>query len=217
MGFQFPSRVYPIADAGAAAGQRPLDLVAAVLAAGCRLVQLRMKDADTRTFVEVARAAKALSERYEAALIINDRTDIAHLIDAAGVHLGQDDLPPAAARAILGPSRIIGTSTHSIDQLSAAVALGIADYIAYGPVFATTSKERPDPVQGIDTLRQARALTTRPLVAIGGITAANAASVLATGVDAVAVIGAIAAATDPVAATRQLVRASASVKTLPES
>ena len=131
MAFHFPSRVYPIADGGAAAGHAPLDLVAAVVTAGCRLVQLRMKDASTRTFVEVARAAKALTDRYDAALIINDRTDIAHLVGAAGVHLGQDDLPPEAARAILGPSAIIGTSTHTIAQLSAAVESGYADYVAY--------------------------------------------------------------------------------------
>ena len=189
MAFRFPSLVYPIADAGAAA--QPLDVVAAVLAAGCGLVQLRMKSADTRTFVDVARAAKALTDRHQAALIINDRTDIAQLVDAAGVHLGQDDLPLAEARAILGPTRLIGTSTHTLDQLGNALRVGIADYIAYGPVFATTSKERPDAVQGVDVLRRARTLASCPLVAIGGINAANIDAVLATGVDAVAVIGAI--------------------------
>lgn len=202
MAFRFPNPVYPIADAGAATP--PLDVVAAVLAAGCRLVQLRMKDADTRTFVDVARAAKALTDRHQAALIINDRADIAQLIDAAGVHVGQDDLPLAETRAIVGPTRIIGTSTHTLAQLNAALQLGIADYVAYGPVFPTASKERPDPVQGVDILRRAREVATCPLVAIGGINAANIEGVLATGVDAVAVIGAIAGAADPLAAARTL-------------
>src|SRR5262249_47453057 len=138
MAFCFPNRVYPIADAGVAAD--PLGIVTAVLAAGCRVVQLRMKRADTRTFIEVARAAKALAARHDAALIVNDRADIALLVDAAGVHLGQDDLPLDAARTLLGPDRIIGTSTHSLVQLDAAVRGGVADYVAFGPIFSTTSK-----------------------------------------------------------------------------
>lgn len=208
MAFRFPSPVYPIADAAPGTGRSPLDLIAAVLAAGCRLVQLRMKHADTRTFVEIARAAKALTDRHDAALIVNDRADIARLIDAAGVHLGQDDLPLAAARAILGPARIIGTSTHTLAQLGDAVRLGVADYVAYGPIFPTTSKARPDPTQGVAILRQARAITPLPLVAIGGITIDTVAAVRAAGADAVAVIGAIASASDPVAATRALCAAA---------
>src|SRR5262245_47176662 len=149
MAFRFPQPLYPIADAGAGT-HAPLDLISAMLNAGCTLVQLRMKNADTRTFVETARAAKTLTDRHRAALIINDRADIAALVDAAGVHLGQDDLLLAAARAMLGPQRIIGTSTHSLAQLDAAIALGIADYLAYGPIFATTSKANPDPVQGLE-------------------------------------------------------------------
>lgn len=204
MAFCFPNRVYPIADADGAPGRSPLDLVAVVLAAGCRLVQLRMKRADTRTLVEVARAAKSLTDRQGAALIINDRADVAHLIDAAGVHLGQDDLPLDAARALLGCGRIIGTSTHTLAQLEEAARLGIADYVAYGPIFQTTSKERPDPIQGLETLRRARQITTAPLVAIGGITIDTISAVRAAGADAVAIIGAIAGAADPLAATRAL-------------
>lgn len=215
MAFRFPNPVYPIADAGVAA--RPLDVVGAVLSAGCRLVQLRMKDTDTRTFVEVARAAKALTDRHRAALIINDRADIAQLVDAAGVHLGQDDLALDVARAIVGPGRIIGTSTHDPSQLDAAVRAGIADYVAYGPVYATTSKRRPDPVQGLDRLRHARAATSCPLVAIGGINAGNIEAVLATGVDAVAIIGAIAEARDPHASSRTLLALAAGVRDRPES
>jgi thiamine-phosphate pyrophosphorylase len=184
--------------------------VAAALAGGCRLVQLRMKHADTRTFVDVARAAQTLADRYAAALIINDRADIAQLVGAAGVHLGQDDLPVAAARALLGRERIIGTSTHTLEQLTEAVRTGIADYVAYGPIFPTTSKARVDPVQGLEALRRARRTTTVPLVAIGGITAATIRAVLATGADAVAVIGAIAHAADPLAAVRALQAAASS-------
>lgn len=208
MAFRFPSPIYPIADDGAAAAHAPLEVIAAVLAAGCRLVQLRMKRADTRTFVNVARSAKALADRHGAWLIINDRADIAQLVDAAGVHLGQDDLPLDAARALLGPGRIIGTSTHSLDQLRAAASSGLADYVAYGPVFATASKERPDAVQGIAALQRARAVAACPLVAIGGIAVDNVAAVWSTGVDAVAVIGAIAAAPDPAGATRELLRST---------
>lgn len=208
MAFRFPGPVYPIADAAIGAERSALDLIAAVLTAGCRLVQLRMKHADTRTFVAMARAAKALTDRHAAALIVNDRADVAHLVDAAGVHLGQDDLPLDAARAILGPRRIIGTSTHTLAQLSVALRLGIADYVAYGPIFPTTSKARPDPVQGIDVLRQARVIATVPLVAIGGIGIDTIAAVRAAGADAVAVIGAIANAADPIGATRALCAAA---------
>jgi thiamine-phosphate pyrophosphorylase len=215
MAFRFPNPIYPIADGGAAAP--PLDVIAAVLDAGCRLVQLRMKDADTRTFIDVARAAKALTDRHQAALIINDRADIAQLIDAAGVHVGQGDLPLAETRAIVGPTRIIGTSTHTLAQLTDALRIGIADYVAYGPVFPTASKERPDPVQGVDVLRRAREVAPCPLVAIGGITAANIETVLATGVDAVAVIGAIGNAADPLAAARTLALRAETFRTRPGS
>ena len=200
IGFRFPGPLYPIADLDAARDRAPLTVLEAVLAAGIRVVQLRAKHAPTAIMVELARGAKAIARRYDARLIINDRADVAHLVDADGVHLGQDDLPAAAARALLGPHKIVGVSTHDLSQLAAAARSGDADYLAFGPVFATASKEKPDPVQGVAALAAARRLTPLPLVAIGGITAATLTDVLATGVDAVAMIGAIAGAADAGAA-----------------
>jgi thiamine-phosphate pyrophosphorylase len=207
MAFTFSDPLYPIADA--VPGRDVLALVDAMLAAGVRLLQLRAKDTPTGELVELARAVKSRTDRLGARLIINDRADVARLIGAAGVHLGQDDLPPAAARAMLGADAIIGFSTHNQAQLEAACAGGI-DYVAFGPIFATASKQNPDPVQGIAALAAARARCALPLVAIGGIGAATIAQVLAAGADAVAVIGAINNAPDPHAATRVLLDAARS-------
>jgi thiamine-phosphate pyrophosphorylase len=192
--------VYPIADS--------LPLVEAILAGGATLLQLRAKDVPTGELVALARAAQACAESAGALLIINDRVDVAQLVGAAGVHLGQGDLPPAAARAILGPDQVIGFSTHDIDQVDAAVAAGAIDYLAFGPIFPTASKRDPDPVQGLQALAEVRARCPLPLVAIGGITAPTLADVLAAGADAVAMIGAIAGAADPARATRTLLAAA---------
>jgi thiamine-phosphate pyrophosphorylase len=120
-------------------------------------------------------------------LIINDRADLCLAADFDGVHVGQDDLSPESVRKMIGPDRWLGVSTHNPDQLGEADATS-ADYLAIGPVFATSSKDRPDPVVGLEGVRRARALTRKPLVAIGGITRANAASVIEAGADSVAVI-----------------------------
>jgi thiamine-phosphate pyrophosphorylase len=121
-------------------------------------------------------------------LIVNDRADVARAADADGVHLGQEDLPVERARCVLAPGQWIGCSTHSPGQVVEADRSS-ADYIAFGPVFPTTGKENPDPVVGLEGLRQARRLTAKPLVAIGGITLRNAQEVLAAGADSLAVIG----------------------------
>ena len=205
--FRFPSPLYPIADA--APGRDVIALAGAILAGGARLLQLRAKDAPTGELVALARAVKTRSDRVRALLVINDRPDVAHLIGAAGVHLGQDDLPPAAARAILGPDKLIGLSTHTLAQVDAAIDAGAIDYVAFGPIFATASKPAPDPVQGLAALAAARARCPLPLVAIGGIDACNLAGVFAAGADAIAVIGAIAAAADPERAMRELLHAAA--------
>jgi thiamine-phosphate pyrophosphorylase len=118
---------------------------------------------------------------------MNDRADLCLAAKFDGVHVGQDDLSPESARKLIGTNRWLGVSTHNPEQLREA-DLTSADYLAIGPVFATTSKERPDPVVGLDGVRQARALTRKPLVAIGGITRANAASVIEAGADSVAMI-----------------------------
>src|SRR6185369_16058633 len=160
MPFRFPSPLYPIADA--AAGRDVVALAEQMLAGGARLLQLRAKDATTRALIDVARAVKQRTDRAGARLIINDRADVAKLVGAAGVHLGQDDLPPAAARALLGDTAIVGISTHDLEQVDAAVTAGGIDYLAFGPIFTTASKRNPDPVQGLDALRAVRARCPLP-------------------------------------------------------
>jgi len=202
--FAFPHRLYPIVDTLGDPQLSHVALAQAMLEAGVRFLQLRVKDQPARRFVEIARAVKAVTDSYQAQLIINDRADIAKLIDAAGLHLGQDDLPVSAAREILGPNKIIGFSTHDSAQAEAAVREGIADYIGFGPIYPTTSKERADPVQGLDGLRLVRSRVELPIVAIGGITAATMLDVLAAGADAVAMIGEIVHAEDVSAQVRTL-------------
>jgi thiamine-phosphate pyrophosphorylase len=200
--------LYVIVDNLGLPGRSHATLAAQVLAAGATLLQLRAKGVPTATFVDLARTVKRLTDEAGATLIVNDRTDVAKLVDAAGVHLGQEDLPPAAAREMLGPDKVIGVSTHNLEQARAAAAAGAADYLAFGPVFPTTSKVKPDPVQGLDELQRLRAEVRRPIVAIGGITAATMADVLAAGADAVAMIGEIVRAPDVGAHVRQLLRAA---------
>jgi thiamine-phosphate pyrophosphorylase len=142
-------------------------------------------------FYEQAKAALAVAERSGVKLIINDRVDVALAIGAHGVHLGQDDLPPEAARKLLGAAAILGYSTHNVDQALEAVKLPI-DYLAIGPIFPTTSKPDAFPVIGLKGLRAVRrAIGDFPLVAIGGITHANARDAIEAGADSVAVIGAL--------------------------
>jgi len=202
--FAFSSRLYPIVDALGATPRSPIELAEAIVASGALLIQLRLKTEASGRFVEIARAVKTLADLYGARLIINDRADIAKLVDAAGVHLGQDDLPVAAARSILGPDKIIGCSTHNLEQVERATREGLADYIGFGPIYPTTSKGQPDPVQGLDGLRTARRATTLPIVAVGGITAATMPDTLAAGADAVAMIGEITQAADVQAKVREL-------------
>jgi thiamine-phosphate pyrophosphorylase len=204
MSFSFPNRLYPILDTLNDPGRSYVELAHAILAAGAPLLQLRVKGGPTGRFVEIARAVKALADRHQAQLIVNDRPDIAKLVDAAGVHLGAEDLSVAAARQVLGPDKIIGFSTHSLAQAEAAARAGIADYLGFGPVYPTSSKDRPDPVQGIDGVRQIRARVAVPIVAIGGITAVTMPAVLAAGADAVAMIGEIVRAPDVEAKVREL-------------
>lgn len=167
-----------------------VEIVERLLAGGARLIQLRDKEASAKEMFEAAQACLKLTRAVGAKLIINDRVDIAMAADADGVHLGQDDLIVAEARALLGPEKIIGISTHSIAQVEAALVTS-ANYIAVGPIFTTTTKANPDPVVGLELLKQARQLTSLPLVAIGGITLDSARAVLAAGTNSVAVISAL--------------------------
>lgn len=157
---------------------------------GATLIQLRDKTAAPRDFYREAEAALKIARDYHVTLIINDRVDVALALQADGVHLGQTDLPPNAARKLLGPRAIIGFSTHNIEQVRLVIKQPV-DYIAFGPIFETSTKERSDQAIGLEALRTARHLATLPLVAIGGITRANAASVIAAGADSVATISSL--------------------------
>jgi thiamine-phosphate pyrophosphorylase len=180
-------RLYPILDASCFPEAAGLFAAAEELAsAGVTLIQYRNKQGNARQMLEDARELKRLvGSRVK--LIMNDRADLALAAGFDGVHLGQDDLSPAAARRLIGPDRLLGVSTHNQEQIAEADKAD-ADYLAIGPVFATTSKAKPDPVVGLDGVRRARELTRKTLVAIGGITRNNARSVIEAGADSVAVI-----------------------------
>lgn len=189
MNFKLP-KIYPLTDVSIA-GFSHLEQVRKLVAGGATLIQLREKRAAPRDFYESAKAVIEFARAQNVKIIINDRVDIALAARADGVHLGQDDLPIAAARKILGGKAIIGFSTHTLAEAEAAARLPI-DYIAVGPIFQTFSKENPDPILGLENLKKARqAVGGFPLVAIGGISVENAASVLQNGADSLAVIGAI--------------------------
>lgn len=159
----------------------------AILEAGARILQFRHKEFFSRMVLEDAERVARLCQQAGALFVVNDRADVAMLLEAA-LHLGQDDLPPQEARRIMPRGRIIGFSTHNAEQLRAG-DLEPVDYLAIGPIFATGSKRNPDPLVGVDQLRVLRPLAHKPLVAIGGITRETAPSVFQAGADSVAIIG----------------------------
>lgn len=170
--------------------------LARVLLAHAQVIQLRMKHATADEIVRVATKLRALCDELDRALVVNDRIDIALHVRADGVHLGQTDLPLAAARGIVEGRLAIGVSTHDLAQVRAAVSGG-ADYLGFGPVFATSTKVNPDPVVGIEGLRAAVEVAGAvPIVAIGGLTPANAGAAYAAGAAAVCAISAVTNATD---------------------
>ncbi len=182
-------RFYPILDPEIAArhGVDPIAAAEQILEGGAKILQFRHKGFFSReVFAQLERVAD-LCRDAGVLFVVNDRADLAAITGAA-LHLGQDDLTPSAARKVVGAATLIGYSTHNERQLRAAAAEP-ANYLALGPIFGTASKQNPDPIVGIDELRRLRPLTDRPLVAIGGITRANAQSVLAAGADSVAIIG----------------------------
>lgn len=158
-----------------------------LLSAGVRLIQYRDKYASSRELYENSRQLAEQVRQAQGIFIVNDRADVARAVDAEGVHVGQEDLDVELARRVLGLRKWVGTSTHNMARVRDADRSS-ADYIAFGPIFATQSKERPDPVVGLEGLRDARAATRKPLVAIGGITLDNARAVIEAGADSVAVI-----------------------------
>ena len=169
-------------------GVRLDDFVRELRDAGVTLLQYRDKSGAPQEILRAAEAIAAVFAGVEATLILNDRADLAVLAGWSGVHVGHLDLPPDAVRRVLGVGRVIGVSTHNDEHVRAADA-SEADYVAVGPVFATSTKLNAEPVVGLDGVRRARALTAKPIVAIGGITRTNARAVIEAGADSVAVIG----------------------------
>jgi thiamine-phosphate pyrophosphorylase len=183
--------VYPILDTESL-DRRAISLetaAAAFLEGGAGILQIRHKAHWSRDLFDAACSAARLCRENGTPLIVDDRADIALLLDA-GLHVGQDDLTPRDARKVIGPEAVLGYSSHNMIQLAAAGGEPV-DYVAIGPIFATASKRNPDPVVGVDEIRRCRALIEKPLVAIGGITLEHACEVWDAGADSVAVIGAL--------------------------
>jgi thiamine-phosphate pyrophosphorylase len=181
------NRLYPLTDRRVS-GLSHAEQVARLGDAGATLIQLREKVLSPLDFYQEAAAALHVARERGIKVIINDRVDLALALKADGVHLGQDDLPPEAARRLLGPEAIIGFSTHNLDQARLAAEM-LVDYVAIGPIFATSTKVNPDPEVGLQGLKAVReAVGATALVAIGGITLANSQDVLGAGTDAVAII-----------------------------
>jgi thiamine-phosphate pyrophosphorylase len=184
------------------AGWAPLDLLRAYLDGGATFLQIRAKRLDSGPLLDLCDAAMSLARPYEAMIVVNDRADVARLAGAAGVHVGQDDLPPAHARSVVGPDAIVGMSTHTLEQVDSAVREPVS-YIAVGPVFGTRTKATGYDAVGIDLVRAATSRAGAiPVVAIGGITLDTAVAVLDAGATSVAVIGDLLAGGDPAARVR---------------
>jgi len=184
-------KLYAIVDtscfvAGGSSRSTVVDYARELATGGATLIQYRNKAGSARTMLSDARRIKEVVGEA-VILIMNDRADLCTAAGYRGIHVGQDDLSPEGARTVIGPARILGVSTHNLEQVREA-DVGPADYIAFGPIFATRSKQKPDPVVGVEGLRAARLATGKPLVAIGGITRANARSVVDAGADSVAMI-----------------------------
>ena len=199
--FQIP-RIYPLTDVQLS-GLSHAEQVRLLSRGGASLVQLREKQMPPKEFYEQAKVAVAVAAQCGVQLIVNDRVDVALAVGASGVHLGQDDLSPEAARKLLGAQAIVGYSTHNVEQAIQASKLPI-DYLAIGPIFSTATKSDTAPVLGLEGLRAVRqAIGDFPLVAIGGITLANARDVIAAGADSVAVISALLAHPDRITEATQ--------------
>ncbi len=199
-------RLYAILDAEHLNG-RPLEgLCETLLGAGVRLFQYRDKQGASRRIFEATASLLPMIHAAGGRLIVNDRADVVLVAGADGVHLGQDDLTAEEARRVLKPGQIVGRSTHDLEQLRLAHT-STADYLAFGPIFGTSSKARPDPAVGLDGLARARQATSKPLVAIGGITVEDARAVIEHGADAVAVIAGLLEAPDLAGRAREFLQA----------
>jgi thiamine-phosphate pyrophosphorylase len=194
-------RLYVILDAALITSPE-LDCAASLAEAGVRLLQYRNKSAPARQYLESSHKLAEALRPQGVIFFVNDRPDVAFLAGASGVHVGQDDLNVEQARRLVGSDKLVGVSTHNLEQFQQATA-GSADYIAVGPIFNTSTKANPDPVVGLDFIRKVRALADKPIVAIGGITLERAAVVIEAGADSVAVISGILSAPSPAQRARQ--------------
>lgn len=173
-----------------------------LIGAGVQVLQYRAKKLPAKALLATACELADIAREARVRFFVNDRPDVAYLAGAHGVHVGQDDLGVEEARGVVGPDAWVGLSTHNVEQFERAAGTS-ADYIAVGPIFTTTSKADPDPVVGLELVRQVRRLTERPIVAIGGITLERAAEVIEVGADSVAVISDVLGAADPAQRARQ--------------
>ncbi len=204
---KFDPTLYLITDDGYLEGRDPLEAIENALKGGVSVVQYRSKGGGktTREMFEELKALRELTKRYGVPLIVNDRVDLALAVDADGVHIGQDDLPAEVVREILGEDKIIGISTHSLEEVKRANDLPV-DYIAFGSIYRTPTKEKPI-VVGVELLKEAKKIAKKPLVAIGGIMPYNAPEVIRAGADGVAVISAILGFKDTFKAAESMRRA----------
>ena len=196
-------RLYLVTDSDLCLGRSLEEVVCEAVKGGVTMVQLREKNASTRTFVELAQRLKPVCEAAGVPLIINDRLDVALAVDADGVHIGQSDMPYEVARRILGPDKIIGLSVENFDDLERANALDV-DYVGISPVYGTPTKTDTAEPFGLEGLRRAVELSVHPTVAIGGMNASTVGDVMAVGTDGVAVVSAICSAPSPRTASQEL-------------
>jgi thiamine-phosphate pyrophosphorylase len=196
-------RLYVVTDRQQTAGRPLEEVVVAAARGGAGMVQLREKDLTARELYDLGARLQSLLMPHGIPLLINDRLDVAQALDAAGVHLAGHSLSPAQARRLLGPEKLLGVSTHSLDEARQAMREGV-DFIVFGPVYDTPSKRQYGTPQGLQRLAEVVAHVTCPVIAIGGIDSENLPQVLQTGAHGVAMIRAVLAAPDPCAATRQL-------------
>jgi thiamine-phosphate pyrophosphorylase len=202
LNFNLP-KIYPVTDARLSKVSHA-EQVEHLIKGGAKFIQLREKYASTREFYKSAENALKIARKHDVKIIINDRVDIALALKADGVHLGQDDLPPAEARKILGEKVIIGYSTHNIEQAIAAVLMPV-NYLAIGPIYATKTKENPDAMVGLEGLRKVREATENfPLVAIGGINLENLREVYEAGANSAAIISGLISETENISENYKL-------------
>ncbi|MGB2592754.1 MAG: thiamine phosphate synthase [Candidatus Acidiferrum sp.] len=197
-------RLYVILDAALITSPET-ECAESLAEAGVRLLQYRNKSASSRQYLDSSRQLGETLVPRGVTFIVNDRPDVALLAGASGVHVGQEDLGAEQAREVIGHDKMVGVSTHNLEQFERATASS-ADYIAVGPIYSTSSKANPDPIVGLDLLRRVRALTDKPIVAIGGITLERAGAVIEAGADSVAVISGILNAADPAERAKQYLK-----------